>query len=521
MRLILFTLFVSLFAASLMGQNQVPSITDLQVNITAPGMLQITYDLADPDNNDIDITLRVSDNDGETFDIDVADAIGDVGYPISPGSGKSINWDFFAKVPANGKFRVMLVADDREVVDIQEMVDQVDSSRLRSDLEMIVGVRHRIVAPTHLQAVRDLIRDRFEGHGLETESLPFVRSNLQGENIAGRKTGLTDEGRVYIIDGHYDSISNSPGADDNGSAIAGMLEALRVLANYNFKKSIKFVAFDLEEEGLLGSLHFVSTEGIKPYETVEGVYNFEMIGYYDDAPNTQTLPTGFNLLYPDVYNAIRNDGFRGNFITNVGIQSYPRLNQAFEDAANRYVPELKVISILAPSQWQALTPDLGRSDHAPFWVAGLPALMLTDGSNFRNPYYHTPNDTLGTLNFTFMSQVVKATVAAVAELAGVTHSSSVTTEVNIMTSTNNLADCGVTVYPNPIADRISLDLSGCISGETVLELFTISGKSVLHRTLKPGSSAINVQISGFSPGTYILVIRSEGGIYHEKLIVTR
>jgi hypothetical protein len=521
MRHLLLIATLSLFAYTLAGQNQAPVIKNLSVTSNGPSELLITYDLQDPDNSDIDITLRVSDNNGETYDISAMNATGDVGFPVNPGTGKVITWDFSNEISMSGKYRVMLVADDREVVDIQHIVDQVDTNRLRDDLKMIVGVRHRTGNPGHLDFVKSLITDRFNAHGLETESLPFLRNNLRGENIAGRKAGFSNEKQIYIIDGHFDTISNSPGADDNGSAIAGMLEALRVLAGYNFQKSIRFVGFDLEEAGLVGSSHFVNTEGLKPYETVEGVFNFEMIGYFDNAPNTQTLPAGFNILYPEVYNAISNDSFRGNFITNVGIQSHPGLNEAFEAAADKYVPELKVISILAPAQWQSLTPDLGRSDHAPFWIAGLPALMLTDGANFRNPNYHSPNDTLGTLNFTFMRQVVKATVAAIAELAEVTHSTSASTDVDILTSVLNHDHCSPVVYPNPNSNFIRLDLTDCLSQNATLEIYTIAGDIMYSRTLDPTLPTLEILTTQWSPGMYLVVIKSGDRSFQRKMIISR
>lgn len=506
---------------SSIAQNQIPQISNLNATLQGGSEMLITYDLMDNESDDVEIIFRVSDNNGETFDVNTDLATGDLGYPISPGMGKSIVWNYESAIQVEGSYQIMLVADDQITIDIQEIVDQVDSVSLRADLEMIEGVRHRTAGATHLQAVKDLIVNRFNANQLETEITAWSRGNYTAENILGRKAGLLDEQSIYIIDGHFDSVDDSPGADDNGSAVAGMLEALRVLAPYEFEKTIRFIGFDLEEEGLIGSQYYTNVDGLKDYETVEGVINLEMIGYYDNSPNSQQFPTGFNILYPEVYNANAQDSFRGNFITNVGIHNHPELNQAFEDAASQYVPELKVASILAPENWLLLTPDLGRSDHAPFWLQGMPALMITDGSNFRNPFYHSPADTVGTLNFTFMSNVVKATVATIAELAGVTHSSSMSTDINVTTSTSGLKKCVVELSPNPNQNAFHLNLTQCLSQPNALEIYSASGELVETKNIAPGITSMSIATNTWAPGIYLLIMKNDHEIRQEKIVVSR
>ena len=513
-------LCLSLFVSSAFSQNIVPIISNLQVSVDNSNQMTITYDLADAENDEVEITFRISDDAGETFVINTTDATGDLGFPISPGSGKSISWDFSNAIDMDGNYKVMLVADDLQAIDIQDIVDQVDSNRLRVDLEFIEGIRHRTAGAVHLQEVKDLIANHFDDHDLETEVVQFDHNGYLAENFIGRKPGLFEETETYIIDGHYDTVDESPGADDNGSAIAGVMEALRILAPYQFKKTIKFIGFDLEEAGLLGSIHHVDTEGIKAYENIAGVFNFEMIGYYDNSPNSQTLPFGFDLLYPDVYNDLVQDEFRGNFITNVGIVGHPELNEAFESAANTYVPDLRVISILAPANWLVLTPDLGRSDHAPFWLNDLPALMLTDGSEFRYPYYHSPNDTVGNLNFTFMSNVVKATVAAVAELAEISHSSFQTADIEVITNASDLLDCGVQIFPNPNSAFIRLDFSDCQSEAIAIKLFNIVGQLVHTRQLETLSGPVEIPTVDFPSGSYFLSIWQGGDFITKKVIIS-
>jgi hypothetical protein len=461
----------------------------------------------------------VSDDGGETFAINTTNANGDVGFPVNPGNQKMVIWNYVSEINTDGNYKIMLIADDLQPIDIQAIVDQVDSTRLRSDLESIVGIRHRTTGAAHLQEVKDMISNQYDDYNLDVEVIPFNWNNYTAENLVGRKPGLTDETETYYVNGHFDTVDDSPGADDNGSSIAGIFEIIRVLAPFQFKKSIKFVAFDLEESGLIGSTNYVNTNGIKSYENVAGVFNFEMIGYYDNAPNSQTLPAGFNQLYPNQFNEIQNDDFRGNFITNIGIYNHPDLNSAYANAAAQYVPDLKVVSLLAIDRWKTLTPDFGRSDHAPFWTKGHPALLLTDASNFRNPYYHTPNDTVGTLNFTFMSQVVKATVGALAELAEVSHSTYQMTEIEVVTSSSNFSDCDLQIFPNPISDFMRMSFPNCSHKNMAVEVINIDGKVVHSQNVDPYAESVEVSTENFINGTYILSIRRDGEAIKRKVVV--
>lgn len=505
----------------LLGQNQRPLIHNLMLDQSSPDRLELRFTLEDPDNAQVQVSLLVSEKDKNTFADISSQADGDVGLVTVSPEEKIIHWDYGNFVNENGSYTIKIVADDGESIDIQSLVDRVDSNRMRRDLEKIVGIRHRTANPSHLTFTKNFIRDSFLHYGLETKTLSFYfNNNYNGENIEGKISASSASDTVFIIDGHFDGVADSPGADDNGSAVVGMLEAMRILSEYEFNHTVKFIGFDLEEAGLIGSNHYVNVDGIADDEHIGGVLNFEMIGYYDNSPNSQTLPAGFNILYPQVAQQISNDQFRGNFITNVGIQSHPALNVAFEAAAAAYVPELKVISILAPTQWLSLTPDLGRSDHAPFWQAGHPALMLTDGSNFRNPYYHTPNDTVGTLNFTFMSRVVQASLATIARLAGIKHSSSVTSDVQLTTSSRKFFDCDPIVYPNPSTDFLHVDLADCLTANARIRILNMSGISLLEKNLSPGQS-LNIPIADWPTGNYLLWIEDGSRSFQTKLIVER
>lgn len=246
-------------------------------------------------------------------------------------------WNYSGIAGDIGDLHLRIFASDHQEVDIADMVAQVDEAQLLSVLQDVEGERHFTAAPAHLEAVRNQMLNAFDEANLQAEDHDFVHNSVAMRNILGRKPGAKDESITYIIDGHFDGVPNSPGADDNGSAVAGVLEALRILSQYEFEHSIRFIGFDAEELGLVGSLRYVQN-GIKPFESIEGVFNFEMIGYYSDEPNSQQLPAGFGFLFPEAEQAVADEDFRGNFLTVVGNVASNPLIAAYLDAADAYVP---------------------------------------------------------------------------------------------------------------------------------------------------------------------------------------
>lgn len=417
-------LFSSLFT---FAQNAIPSVSNVSVSFDdASKKITVTFDLADSESDDIEVGIALSDNYGETFFAEVLNVQGDAGYPVAPGSGKQITFNYNDSLQPVPGWAVRVTADDRQPFDIQQLVNQVDSNRLRNTLAFIEGIRHYQTGISHLEEVKDYIESNFRQRELFTYRQNFPHNGYSAANIIGSLPGLKNESILYIVDAHFDSVNNSPGADDNGSGMAGALEAARILSQYRFEHTIKFIGFDFEESspsfGLTGSRKYVA-EGIKSHEQLEGVFNFEMIGYYSEKPNSQTMPPLFDLYFQQQYDQLEADSFRGNFLTNVADTPSANLGIAFADAAAQYVPGLKVVSLVSPDDL-FIKPNLMRSDHASFWLGGYEALMLTDGGNFRNPLYHTPNDTIGSLNFSFMSKIVKAAIAAAATVAKPLHASS-------------------------------------------------------------------------------------------------
>lgn len=387
------------------------TITDVQLN-EGSSMARVVYDLDAA--SDCEVSLRVSLDGCVTFVEGPLITDGHIGKNIHPGTGLTIHWNY-SGIANIELVTIEVIADDGSVPDIQAMVDQVDGRTLMQSLERIAIPRHHLAAPEGLAAVRDLIMNTFAQLDLQIAIHVASIPSAQGENLLGRKTGLKDPAHTYIVDGHYDAVPASPGADDNGTAVAAMLEVARVLSQYQFRHSLQFIGFCFEEEGIAGSQQYVQN-GIAPGEKIHGVLNMEMIGCYSDLPNSQNTPAGFDLLFPAANAELQANEFRGDFLTVVGNTVSDPLNKTFVAAMDRYVPQLKRIALTVPGNGE-MVPDLQRSDHSSFWDANIPALMLSDGSNFRNTNYHLPTDDVSTIDAEFFTNCTKAVLAAAATLA--------------------------------------------------------------------------------------------------------
>lgn len=229
---------------------------------------------------------------------------------------------------------------------------------------------------------------------------------LQGQyqNVVALPTRW--DGRpLTLIAAHYDSVPGSPGADDNASGLAVLLECARLASTMTATPAVGFVAFNAEEDGLLGSTDFVARGLGKLAGRIRVVHVLEMVGYRLRAARPRPLPIPW----------LSDEIARPDFLGLVGRGSANALVEAA--LASRAAPGLRLLTArtLGPLHW--FLPDLARSDHFAFWRAGVPAVLWTDTGNFRNPNYHCATDTPDTLDYVFMSEVTQV-LAALSELAG-------------------------------------------------------------------------------------------------------
>lgn len=245
---------------------------------------------------------------------------------------------------------------------------------------------------------REYLTQKLTDYGLK----PTTQAFEGGVNLVAERLGSEPESGAILVTAHYDTVPGSPGADDNASSVAAVLEVARLLGTRSTVRSLKLAFFDQEEVGLRGSLAYTA----KPdnLKTLAGVVNLEMLGYACYIPGCQKLPEGLPIQPP-------RD--RGDFLGVVGDQEHLPLLAAFQSEGAEGLPPIVTLPIPFKG---LLTPDLLRSDHAPFWARNIGAVMVGDTANFRNPNYHQPSDQPETLDRKFLSGSTQRVVNAVTAL---------------------------------------------------------------------------------------------------------
>lgn len=278
--------------------------------------------------------------------------------------------------------------------------------RLRTHVQALLGERHPLSSPDRLRQAEAYLCETFSRLGLTVSTHAFDAFGDSYRNVVASLPGTQPETAPLIIAAHYDTVPDSPGADDNASGLAVMLEVARSLQAIPLLRPVELIGFCLEEENLLGSLAYASQLRERGQD-IYGAVVLECVGFASSEEGSQRRPPGTPIPVPSI----------GDFLAIVGNVASADLTAAVERQANQQVPELKTISLVVPGKGELL-PDTRRSDHAAFWHYGYPAVMLTDTANFRNPHYHQPTDTIEGLNFMFMEQVARAVTAAALDLAG-------------------------------------------------------------------------------------------------------
>lgn len=297
-------------------------------------------------------------------------------------------------------------------------------STSRENLYRHVEALSRVPRPCHsaeLEAARGYVTSLLTQSGWTVSRHEFRVENdrgdlnygetLHGCNLVATRPAdsaePSDPARPRLCVGaHLDSRPDTPGADDNASAVAALLEIARVLNDDwppDARLELELVAFDLEENGMLGGReHALQTRAASV--DLRGMISLEMLGYCDHAPGSQSLPRTLAGLYPDT----------ANFIAVIGNQISGPLIESFRDGAVT-VEGLPVETLQVPQNGELLQA-VRLSDHSPFWDEGFAALMITDTSFMRNPHYHLASDTIDTLDFDFLQRVTAGCAAAIRHL---------------------------------------------------------------------------------------------------------
>ena len=268
---------------------------------------------------------------------------------------------------------------------------QIDAAQVFNRVEALAF--ERATQGDRAQA-RNYISEKLKTFGWKSTQQPFEG----GINLLAQRSGTDPAAGTILVGAHYDTVPGSPGADDNASGIAVVLEVARLLGPRRTPRGLQVVFFDGEERGLLGSLAF-ARQG-NALKDVRGAIILDMVGFACHTAGCQQYPSGLPVTPPTD---------RGDFLAVVGDQEHLPLLNAFQQPERSNLPE--ILALPVPFKG-LLSPDVLRSDHAVFWSKGVGAVLLTDTANLRTPHYHQPSDTPETIDRSFLAGAAQITVNA-------------------------------------------------------------------------------------------------------------
>jgi len=278
-------------------------------------------------------------------------------------------------------------------------------------LAELIGPRH-VGKPEALAAAAAYVEREFVALGDAVERQEYEADGAAVANLIVERRGQTSPDRIVVLGAHYDSIPGTPGADDNASAVAVLIETARLLQGRRGRRTVRFVAFACEEP----PHYYTDSMGSQLYarrcrlrsERIVGMLCLEMVGYFTGEPNSQDIPAGIprwlRWLFPS----------RGLFLASVGNLRSLALAWRFHRGFKRYSP-LPLFSVCLPERIH----EIRMSDNSSFWDQDYSALMVTDTSFLRNPHYHQASDRADTLDYERMAHVACGVAGGLSRLAGI------------------------------------------------------------------------------------------------------
>ena len=283
------------------------------------------------------------------------------------------------------------------------------SDALKQHIQTLAGDigERNIWHHANLEAAANYINQSLSAMGYRVQTQSYSVAGRVVENIEVEIRGGTRPEEILVIGAHYDTVPGSPGANDNATGVAVLLEVARRFSALAPERTVRLVAFTNEEPPFfqteqMGSVHYATRSRARG-ETIVGMISLETIGYYSDTPGSQRYPFPVGAFYPDT----------GSFLAFVG--NNPSKGLLFE-----------LITLFRkharfPSEggaFPSVIPGIGWSDHWAFWQAGYPAIMITDTALFRYPQYHTPRDAPDIIDHDRLARVTAGLLLTFAEAAG-------------------------------------------------------------------------------------------------------
>ncbi len=340
----------------------------------------------------------------------------------------------------------LLPADPRLRLWADAIARAIDPARIRADVERLPGPRNRLRSTDAMVQADAMLLQHFGAAGWKAERLPFTFDNvpgylddgkldrfsqptvfahLEGANIVAVKEGDASRDSIVVL-GHYDTVQDTGGANDNTASVAVIMELARVLASQRFRRTIILALTDMEELGLFGARAFVSA--LKQQERrVLGAINFDTMGYTSAEPNTQFLPPGIGFTHGGLAKRIQNRQWKGDFTAIIYSGGGTTLAVSFASALVRLAGEDAALMLRDPNDLPVVGGLLGRtmlavrhfarSDQVPFWETGIPAILISDTANFRYKHYHQSTDTPEKLDYARLAAIAGASAAVIAQVA--------------------------------------------------------------------------------------------------------
>lgn len=285
--------------------------------------------------------------------------------------------------------------------------------RLRRHVDLLAGVigPRDLSRPAAFHAAAGYVERELAAAGAPITRERYQAGGEEVSNVCLEIPGSRRAAEIVVVGAHYDTVRETPGADDNASAVAALIEVARLLRGERQARTVRYVAFACEEPpyfhtGDMGSQHHA--RGCRQRnERIVGMICLEMVGFFSDEPGSQGAPDGLPRLFRGVLPT------KGDFLAAVGNLRSARLVWRFRRGFRR-ATDLPLFAIALPESIR----EIRLSDNSSFWDQGYPALMVTDTSFLRNPHYHQASDTPETLDYERLARGVLGVAGAVRELAG-------------------------------------------------------------------------------------------------------
>jgi len=358
---------------------------------------------------------------------------------------------------------------------IYNMIGMVDTNIVVANIQHLQDYGTRNCKKAQAIQAQNWIKGHFENYGLSVEIQDFPFGSSCSDNVLGTLTGQVYPNEYVIIGGHYDSYTGGtqePGADDNASGTAGVMEVARILGQYDFERSIVFCAFSAEEYGMIGSEAYAS-RAQQQGMNILGYINLDMIGYNEPG----------ELIHTDMIAPV----------------SAQELSDFYKAVSAIYLPEFLIFDA---------TTIPGGSDHMSFNNHGYMGIFPCEEDQTYSPFIHTSNDLIGpSVNSALKAEkFIQAALASVVSLARPYDPTGQEEKV--------IQKQEIRLFPNPANEMVCIELSKPCPA--ILEIFSITGNKIQSLTLN-GKQMLDV--SGLSPGSYLVKITGKDFTLNEMLVI--